>query len=357
MKGIRLMKNLTIAAFAGIVVFAASCTTVERTATTTPVQASVKQYPTVADLDVKPEKVKRTENWNFSLFNIGRPSLAQRKKNLVADMVEGAKADVLVEPQYSYTKKLFGPRSLTISGYPATFKNFRPATDRDLKALAQVDPSCERHAVAKTKGDTVIKVVRKTHRVVPKEPKPKKPSRIGLVAGLNMNKVEAVETDMKAGFHVGVRGELNFRAPVYLTASLLYSQKGYKKEEVHYYDEYGSYYEYGYSDKIKDTAGYVEIPIMVGYRYGFNNGLSVFGETGPYFACGVAGKTRGTHGSMGDSFYGDFVDRLEAGWGFNVGVEYNRYSFRLGYELGFDKFCGNHLPENRNLMVGLAYMF
>ncbi|MBQ8276860.1 MAG: hypothetical protein IJY00_00200 [Bacteroidaceae bacterium] len=104
------MKNLTIAAFAGIVVFAASCTTVERTATTTPVQASVKQYPTVADLDVKPEKVKRTENWNFSLFNIGRPSLAQRKKNLVADMVEGAKADVLVEPQYSYTKKLFGPR-------------------------------------------------------------------------------------------------------------------------------------------------------------------------------------------------------------------------------------------------------
>lgn len=351
MKGIRLMKKLTIAAFAGIVVFVASCTTVERTATTTPVQASVKQYPTVADLDVKPEKVKRTENWNFSLFNIGRPSLAQRKKNLVADMVEGAKADVLVEPQYSYTKKLFGPRSLTISGYPATFKNFRPATDRDLKALAQVDPSCERHAVAKTKGDTVIKVVKKDFRVTQRARRPKMPSRLGVVAGFNMNNIEADETDAMPGFHVGLCGEINFRVPVYLTASLLYSQKGYKKEEIVYYGHNSG------TNNLRVHAGYVEIPIMVGYRYGFNNGLSVFGETGPYFACGVLGKMRDDHGSRGDTFYGDFVDRLEAGWGFNVGVEYNRYSFRLGYELGFDKFCGNHLPENRNLMVGLAYMF
>jgi len=342
MKGIRLMKNLTIAAFAGIVVFAASCTTVERTATTTPVQASVKQYPTVADLDVKPEKVKRTENWNFSLFNIGRPSLAQRKKNLVADMVEGAKADVLVEPQYSYTKKLFGPRSLTISGYPATFKNFRPATDRDLKALAQVDPSCERHAVAKTKGDTVIKVVRKTHRVVPKTPKSRIPSRIGLVAGLNLSNFSEGDWDNRAGFHVGIRGEFGFSSSFYGTASLIFSEKGAK------YEEYGDEYE--------ANPGYLEIPVMFGYRYSLNNGLGFFAETGPYFACGISGKSKWNDSST--HFFGHHsAEVFDAGWGINVGVEYSKFQLHVGYESGFSKLYKWDSAKNNNCMVGVAYMF
>ncbi|MBO5466068.1 MAG: hypothetical protein IKB96_07810 [Prevotella sp.] len=121
-----------------------ACTTMrESTSTVLAVDSSVKQYPTVADLDVH-EKVETTITWSFVPFNWGQPPLHQRQKNLTADIIKSRGADVLLEPQIVYTKQSYGMRTLTITGYPATFKNFRKATKDDLEALKVVAPPNEK---------------------------------------------------------------------------------------------------------------------------------------------------------------------------------------------------------------------
>lgn len=136
-------KYLFIGACA-IVMFSACTTTRRSTSTILAIDSSVKQYPTVADLDVH-EKVETTISWGFVPFNWGQPPLQQRKENLTADIIKSKGADVLLEPQIIYTKQPYGLRTLTITGYPASFKNFRKATSEDLEALKVVTPPHEKN--------------------------------------------------------------------------------------------------------------------------------------------------------------------------------------------------------------------
>lgn len=121
-----------------------SCTTVQKTATTTDVKNHVEQYPTVADLNVK-EKAEATTTWNFRPFHAGEPSLNQAKENLTAELLKQKDADVLIEPQYIFEKTSYGERKLTIIGFPAKYKNFRAATASDLEAIKAVKdvPDCQ----------------------------------------------------------------------------------------------------------------------------------------------------------------------------------------------------------------------
>lgn len=122
----------------------ASCTTVQQTAETVDLkETGIVQYPTVADLDVRP-RVRRTAEWAFNPFTNGGALLQRHKSNLTADLLEEAGADVLLEAQYVYTRTLFGRRSLTVTGYPATFSNFRRATEADLAALREDLPAHRR---------------------------------------------------------------------------------------------------------------------------------------------------------------------------------------------------------------------
>lgn len=127
------MNKLTLAAYACAAITITSCQTVQQTATTTDIKAKVMQVPTVADLVVQPQRVEASQDWNWKF--LGGDCIAQRKKHLVYDIVKNAKADVLVEPHVNLTKKTFGKRSLTISGYPATYKNFRKASKEDMEAI------------------------------------------------------------------------------------------------------------------------------------------------------------------------------------------------------------------------------
>lgn len=120
---------------------------VQQTATTVDIDAKVVQVPTVADLDVQPQRVAGTQTWRWKFFNLDQLSIGQRKQNLIYDMVNEAKADVLVEPQVRFTKKLFGERTLTISGYPATYKNFRKPSEEDLKAIRAANGTPEKVVV------------------------------------------------------------------------------------------------------------------------------------------------------------------------------------------------------------------
>lgn len=149
MKYFKLLSLLVLTALLG------SCTTVQKTASTVPVETYVVQYPTVADLDISHQKVSKSTSW-FSLFSFTSPIL--RRDNLIAELIQENDADVLVEPHFIFTNKTFGRSSITVFGYPATFKNFRKATESDLEALRcgrrdiyDVSNSCPRHEKKKDK--------------------------------------------------------------------------------------------------------------------------------------------------------------------------------------------------------------
>lgn len=131
------MKKKTLLVLACASLLVTSCVTVRKTATTVAVNTEVNQFPTVVDLDVQP-KVEVTTTWSFRPFNLGEPSYNVAKGNLIAETLKEKNADVLLEPQVIFQKTSFGERKMTISGYPASYKNFRKATDEDLEALKVV---------------------------------------------------------------------------------------------------------------------------------------------------------------------------------------------------------------------------
>ena len=137
------MKRIILLCMAATALLLSSCTTIRKTAATADVHTGVYQYPTVADLEVLP-KVEQTVTWNFVPFNWGQPSLSVRRGNLMAETLKAAGADVLLEPQFVYTKRSFGERTLTVTGFPAKFKDFRKATPDDLKALHELLPANKR---------------------------------------------------------------------------------------------------------------------------------------------------------------------------------------------------------------------
>lgn len=120
-----------------------SCTIIKKTATSTDVQLNVCQYPMVADLNIK-NKIEATKTWNFKPFHIGEPKLNTLKGNFIAEILKENNADVLLEPQFLFSKTSYGERRLTVTGYPATYSNFRKATEADLEALKKSKPANER---------------------------------------------------------------------------------------------------------------------------------------------------------------------------------------------------------------------
>lgn len=122
-------KSLLLFAVALLMV---SCTTVKKTSVAVSIAPNMTQYPAVADLDVK-NRVEKTVSWTFNPIN--NMPLEQRKKNLIADVLLENDADVLVETRYVHKVDRLFYHTLTVSGYPATYKNFRNVEESDIKVL------------------------------------------------------------------------------------------------------------------------------------------------------------------------------------------------------------------------------
>lgn len=153
--------------------------------------------------------------------------------------------------------------------------------------------------------------------------------RVGVTGGVNISSWTGKGCDNVSsaiGFQVGARGEYNFNNSLYLGAALLWDAKGQKYESAHY----------------------INLPVHFGYRYNFSEKWSVFGEVGPYFACGVAGEM------FTDN---EDVSRFDCGLSFRVGAEYKKIQFHVGYDYGLTAIEPGSGIHNSNVMVGLSYMF
>lgn len=83
-----------------------------------------------AELIISENCVSKSTIWIFS-----RTDLEQRKANLVNQLCREVGADVLVDPQFTYSKRLLGGGKLTVRGYPAKYKNFRPLSEEQIDSL------------------------------------------------------------------------------------------------------------------------------------------------------------------------------------------------------------------------------
>lgn len=164
--------------------------------------------------------------------------------------------------------------------------------------------------------------------------------RFGATFGMNVSAITKSDMNSKIGFNAGVRGEYNFTEDMYLGVGLGYSHKGAKE------------------DDLKISAGYIEIPVHFGYRMGLTDKISAFGEFGPYFGIGVAGKWKFDGEDLGDFFGDDEAKRFDMGLGLRAGVEFmQKYQVHIGYDFGLMKLYDEDKNRNGNFTLGVSYMF
>ncbi len=121
-------RYLVITAFAGILL--SSCDTLTKTARTADIP-SAQYNATVADLKVT-DRISYTMQPSKAVQRGGLSNVKQAAESEALEK-KGGNADILLEPQFVIEKKrtLFGSKvkSITVSGRPATYTNFRSLDD------------------------------------------------------------------------------------------------------------------------------------------------------------------------------------------------------------------------------------
>ncbi len=92
------------------------------------VGSGVIHVPVIADLDVQPTKQQMTKSYTKVL------SMEAAKNNVIRELLKQYNADVLIEPTFeSETKN--GITTITVKGWPASYKNFRQISEKDIQFL------------------------------------------------------------------------------------------------------------------------------------------------------------------------------------------------------------------------------
>lgn len=151
------MKKITIWAIAGMAMFSvASCASVNTGTSKTMdiVGPGVIHKPIIADLNVNQQKASKTITVSAT------DMLESVRNNAVRELLKEHQADVLIEPVYESTTE-GGRTTVTVYGWPATYKNFRPIEEKDLKLL-EVKPNIlqkaetSQPAVQNNKGGSLL---------------------------------------------------------------------------------------------------------------------------------------------------------------------------------------------------------
>lgn len=136
-----------------------SCSTISHTAHTADVDTRLYNV-TVADMKVSDTKATKTLNWDW-LGMTG--SVESKKESVASELLKEKDADLLVEPQFIVNKRgLFRGGSVTVTGYPATYSNFRSMTEDDARVIATLEGRVGAPCTAGTTYPTVARTNRNT---------------------------------------------------------------------------------------------------------------------------------------------------------------------------------------------------
>lgn len=161
----------TIIAAIGVSLALTSCSTIQHTSTTADVDTQIYNL-TVADLNVAKERATTTADWKWNPFS--KLSLKSQKNTATARLMQETKSDLIVDPQYTVESRGFmRGGTVTITGYPAKYENFRKMSPEEAKSIATVN------------GDLTMAVVdpfiaTSASSKAPKRKKAKKPATLSL---------------------------------------------------------------------------------------------------------------------------------------------------------------------------------
>ena len=195
---------------------------------------------------------------------------------------------------------------------------------------------------------------------------------VGVRAGANFSSLDYEllgAFDFRTSISAGVSYErlLLKNLPLYLETGLHYSNKGCKLSDLGDYD-------YDYEDEgsygARISLGYIEVPVMLNYKFFIGNDIALYPSAGLYYAFGVAGNEAETFkgeklGEPSDVF-GEEEGLRRSDFGYRVGISASWRNFVLsaGYEGSIlnvaqpfdDEDFGISLKaKNLNILVTLGY--
>ena len=129
----------------------------------------------------------------------------------------------------------------------------------------------------------------------------------------------------QTGLNVGVVGgfALSESTPVFMETGLYYIEKGGKKD-------------LGGGKKMTYDLNYLEIPVLVKYKYEVDTDFTVEPFAGGYFAMGVGGKIKNfAEREAQSSFRSNNFRRFDGGLRLGCGVGYDMFYADLTYDLNY----------------------
>lgn len=163
--------------------------------------------------------------------------------------------------------------------------------------------------------------------------------------------------DIRTGLNIGavVGIPLSDSTPLFLESGLFYVEKGGKNDRALYIED-GKKKE----GKVKYNLNYLEIPIVLKYKYDIDDDFSVQPFLGGYVACGVGGKIKNyANRDIRASFSGNAFRRFDGGIKLGVGGQYDLFYFELGYDLGLANIGNDSFDtiHNSSLSINVGINF
>jgi len=165
----------------------------------------------------------------------------------------------------------------------------------------------------------------------------------GVRAGMNISSISGDGWDdvgSRIGYHAGAVMDWNVAKNFYVQPGLFFTTRGAKEGDA------------------KLNMNYLQIPISVAYRFPVSDSFKIDVNAGPYFAMGVGGKYK-VDGEKYDVFGDDGLGfkRFDAGLRVGAGVQFNKFSVGLIYDLGLTKVSKGDDAKNGAFQISLGYNF
>ena len=320
-----------IIAAAGAVAALSSCSTVSHTAYTATPETMILNM-TVADLDVKPEKVTATTSWSWNPFKTNK----SRKQTAEYEALKASGGDLLIEPVYEFVDGgWFRGGSVTVTGYPANYVNFRPLTQAEADVIATLrgDKVAVATPYMKTTAPSLMdKLKKKTSNINLKGNAELKDSynrfSIGYKSAYFSPSSSSRSEDLKNIEVTGSGITLQYLHGFGVSRNLpLYIETGLNLDIFDVSEDMVE------GERInQNTYASLAIPVNIAYNWGISKRLSIQPYTGFNFKFNLTDNALAAYNYEYETR--DF-NRFQMGWNIGLGVSFSKLYVGINYDIDF----------------------
>ena len=170
--------------------------------------------------------------------------------------------------------------------------------------------------------------------------------RLGMNVASTSSESNTFDTNPRTGLVIGFAYgmQLSKYHPLWLEASLLYSEKGGKTHQD--------------GDKVTYRLGYLQLPIIAKYGINMDDDLYLQPFFGGYLSVGITGKMK-NYGTRESESVFDNMKRFDGGLRDGCGLEYKMMYVEVGYDLGLANIAKDEFDntKTRCFFVNLGINF